>query len=168
MTATNMENELCGIGFTPEHALRLVRGPLEFYNVSGLRTTGSPAHISKVTVTAMTTSATITTAAIFGGLISANQGAAGAATYTMPTGSVFAAAFTAATGLTPSVGDAVEFSICNISTVAAEDVTVAGATGMTARGNMTVASNAAVTDRSAATFVIINTGTNTFDFYKRA
>lgn len=164
MTATDMENQLTGIGFPGEHASRLVRGPLELYNVTGIRLTGP--QVRKITVTAMTTSATITTAAILGGLISANQGAAGAATYTMPTGTVWATAYTAATGLTPVVGDAVEFTINNISTVAAEDVTVAGATGMTARGNMTVASNAAVTDQSVATFAIINTGTNTFDFYK--
>lgn len=116
----------------------------------------------KYTVTAMTTSATITTAAILGGMISANQGAAGAATYTMPTGTVLAAALP--TSFT--VGDYVEFCITNVSTVAAEDVTVDGATGTTLKGNGTVASNAAATDVSFGTFRAVNTGTNTFDVYR--
>jgi len=110
----------------------------------------------------MTTSATITVGAILGGQITANQGAAGTATYTMPTGTVFAAAL-------PSdiaVGDAFEFSITNISTNVAEVVTVAGDTGMTAKGNMTFAANNAVTTLSYGTLRIVNTGTNTFDFYR--
>ena len=116
----------------------------------------------KITVTAMTTSATITTAAILGGQITANQGAAGAATYTMPTGTVLQAALPS----TFVVGDAVEFVITNISTNAAEDVTVAGATGTTMKGNVTVASNDAVTTVSWGKFRAVKTGTNTFDVYR--
>ena len=116
----------------------------------------------KVTVTAMTTSATITVAALRGGLITANQGAAGAATYTMPTGAVFDAAMPADF----AVGDAVDFSITNISTVAAEDVTMAGAAGMVAKGNLFVPSNAATSDVAFATFRIVKEGANTFSFYR--
>lgn len=118
--------------------------------------------------TAMTTTATITTTAILGGLITANQGAAGAATYTMPTGAVFDAAFLVATGFPMQIDDSVEFSIVNISTVAAEDVTVAGASGMTAVGNMTIASNAAVSDQATGTFRVRKTAASTFSFYRVA
>lgn len=132
-------------------------------------TTGKPGlHFLRSTVskrkqvTAMTTTATIASQAIGGGLITANQGAAGTATYTMPQGSVFASA------LPPqfTTGDSLEFSIVNISTNAAEDVTVAGDTGMVAKGNMFIPSNAATSDVSFATFCIVCTGTNTFDFYR--
>lgn len=116
----------------------------------------------KTTVTAMTTSATITVAALRGGLITANQGGAGAATYTMPIGSVFDAAM-------PTdfvAGDSIDFSVCNISTVGAEDVTMAGASGMVAKGNLFVPSNAATSDNSSATFRIVKESANTFSFYR--
>lgn len=116
----------------------------------------------KTTVTAMTTTATITGAAILGGLITANQGAAGAATYTMPAGTVFGPLLPASF----AVGDTVQFSITNLSTVAAEDVTVAGASGMVAKGNMFIPSNAATSDVAFGTFLIIKTGSNAFDFYR--
>lgn len=115
---------------------------------------------------AMTTTATVTSAAIMGGLITANQGAAGAATYTMPTGAVFEAAVTLALGKVMAVDDSMDFTIVNISTVAAEDVTVQGATGMTAVGNMTIASNAAVGDQAWGTFRVRKTAASTFSFYR--
>lgn len=115
---------------------------------------------------AMTTSATVTSAAIIGGLITANQGAAGAATYTLPTGTVFDAALKAHLGAPAQVNDSLDFTIVNISTVAAEDVTVAGDTGMTAVGNMTIASNAAVADQAWGTFRVRKTANNTFSFYR--
>lgn len=118
----------------------------------------------KRSVTAMTTTATITAAALLGGIITANQGGAGAATYTMPTGTAFQAALPG----DYENGDSWEFSVTNISTDAAEDVTVAGDTGMTLVGSGVIASNAAATDRSAATFVIIRTGANAFSFYRKS
>lgn len=118
----------------------------------------------KYTVTAMTTSATITTAAILGGMISANQAAGGVATYTMPTGTVLAAALPA----TFAIGNSVDFTIVNVSTVSAEDVTLAGATGTTAKGNLFVPSNAATSDVAFGTFRAVMTGTNTFDVYRVA
>ena len=114
----------------------------------------------------MTTSATVASSAIISGLITANQGAAGAATYTLPTGAVFDAAVKAVLGTPMAVNDAMDFTIVNISTNSAEDVTVAGATGMTAVGNMTVASNAAVTDQAWGTFRVRKTAAETFSFYR--
>lgn len=118
--------------------------------------------LKKRTVTAMTTSATISTAAILGGMISANQGAAGAATYTMPTGAVMAAALPADF----VAGNYLDFTITNVSTNAAEDVTVAGASGMTANGNMFVPSNDATGSISFGTFRIVCTGAATYNFYR--
>lgn len=118
----------------------------------------------KYSVTAMTTTAAITTTAILGGMITANQGAAGAATYTLPTGVELAAALPA--GFT--TGDSVDFTIVNISTNAAEDVTVAGAGGTTAIGNLFVPSNDATSSISFGTFRAINTGAGTFNVYRVA
>ena len=111
---------------------------------------------------AKTTTTTLTVAELLGGLITANQGGAGAATYTLPTGTLMQAALP--TDFT--TGDSFDFSIVNISTNAAEDVTVAGDTGMTAVGNMTIASNAAVTDQAWGTFRVRKTGSNAFSFYR--
>lgn len=116
----------------------------------------------KIVVTAMTTSATVTVAALRGGLITANQGGGAGATYTLPTGTAMDAAM-------PSdfvAGDSFDFAICNISTNAAEDVTVAGDTGMVAKGNMTVASNAAVGDIAAGLFRVVKEAANTYSFYR--
>ena len=96
------------------------------------------------------------------GFITANQGAAGAATYTFPTGTLLAAALP--TSIT--TGDCFYFQAVNISTVAAEDVTFAGGTGTTLVGNATMASNAAVTDQAWATFLIRCTGYRTFSIYR--
>lgn len=111
---------------------------------------------------AKTTSTTLTAAEIIGGLLTANQGAAGAATYTMPLGTDLEAALPGDF----ATDDAFEFTIVNISTNAAEDVTVAGNTGTTAVGNMTIASNAAVTDQAWGTFRVRKTGSAAFSFYR--
>src|SRR5574341_156151 len=96
---------------------------------------------------AKTTTTTLTAAEIIAGLLTANQGGAGAATYTMPLGTDLETALLA---LFPGLSndDSFDFTIVNISTNATEDVTVAGNTGTTAVGNMTIASNAAVTDQA--------------------
>lgn len=110
---------------------------------------------------AKTTTTTLTAAEILGRLITANQGGGAAATYTMPLGTDLEAAFP-----TLGINEAFEFTIVNISTVAAEDVTVAGNTGMTAVGNMTIASNAAVADQAWGTFRVRKTAPATFSFYR--
>lgn len=128
---------------------------------------GSLPLIAQSAPVAMTTSATITSAAILGGLITGNQGGAGAATYTMPTGAVFGPIADALySGGWPN-DYAIEFSIVNISTVAAEIITVAGATGMTAVGNMVIAANqAAPATPPVAQFRLRKTAANTYSFYR--
>lgn len=114
-------------------------------------------------VAAKTTSATLTGAELMGGIITGNQGAAGAATYTLPLGTDLQTALPADFG----TGDTFEFSVTNISTVAAEDITVAGNTGTTLVGSGDVASNAAATDKSAGTFLVRKTGANAFSIYRK-
>jgi len=160
MTTATAESNLMGLGMPAPLARLMVEGPIEFNGTDQTRVTG--AIMQTRSVTAMTTSATIATAAILGGIITANQGAAGAATYTMPTGTVFAAAVPAAM----ATGDCILFSIVNISTNAAEIVTVAGDTDMTAVGNMTIAANGATTSQAWGTFMIRKTGATTFSFYR--
>jgi len=111
---------------------------------------------------AKTVSATLTAAEVIGGAITSNEGAAGAPTYTLPLGVDLSAAF----GSTPAVGDSFDFTVTNISTVAAEDATIAGDTGTTLRGSGVVASNAAATDKSAGTFRFRNTGAGTWDVFR--
>ena len=142
------------------------RGWLVVDNGAFVALRGSPVLFRQAAPTAMTTSATVASSAIISGLITANQGAAGAATYTLPTGAVFDAAVKAVLGTLMAANDAMDFTIVNISTNSAEDVTVAGATGMTAVGNMTVASNAAVTDQAWGTFRVRKTAAETFSFYR--
>lgn len=111
---------------------------------------------------AKTTTTTLTPAEIIGSLITANQGAAGAATYTLPNGTDLQAALPS----TFATDDAFEFSVVNISTVAAEDVTIAGDTGTTLVGSGAVASNAAATDKSSGLFRVRKTGNNAFSIYR--
>lgn len=120
--------------------------------------------VRKFTVTAKTTSATISAAELLGGIITGNQGAGGAATYTLPTGTQLAAAlpFQLATG------DVVEFSVINLSTVDAEDITIAGDTGTTMKGNVVISAYSAEGRDSSGLFRAIKTGSNTFDVYRIA
>jgi N-methylhydantoinase B/oxoprolinase/acetone carboxylase alpha subunit len=112
-----------------------------------------------------TTSVTLTAAEVLSGILLANQGAAGAATYTMPTGTLLQAQINAQMpGF--AIGDTFELSIVNVSTVAAEDVTIAGGVGTTAAGNMTIPSNAAVGDAAYATFRFRKTADVAFTFYR--
>ena len=59
-----------------------------------------------------------------------------AAIYTLPLGTAMSAAFP---GI--SINDAIDFSIHNLATTAAFDITVAANTAFTVSGNMTVESN---------------------------
>lgn len=127
---------------------------------------GLPVMFRQPSPTAMTVTATVTTAAMLGGLITSNQGAAASATYTLPTGAVFEAAVKLILGRNMLADDAFEFTIVNISTSAAEDVTVQGAVGMTAVGNMTIASNAAVADQAWGTFRVRKTGAEAYSVYR--
>lgn len=114
---------------------------------------------------AKTTTVTLTAAELIDGLITANQGASGAATYTTPTGTQLTSAL--ATSLAND--DSFFFSIINISTDAAEDVTLAAGTDVTLVGDMTVASiDAAGEKASSGRFLARQTAANTWTIYRVA
>jgi hypothetical protein len=115
---------------------------------------------------AKTTSATLTIAEMLTRIVTANQGAAGAATYTTDTGAAIETGLIAAY---PNLqnDDCFDFTIINISTVAAEDVTVAaGATGVTLVGLMKVDSNDADGSPSTGVFRVRRTAQNVYSIYR--
>lgn len=112
--------------------------------------------------TALTTSATLTAAQILTGILTANQGAAGAASYQLPLASDLQAALPADF----ANNDAIVFSLINISTVAAEDATITTNTGWTLIGSMVVESNDSDRAASSGRFMARRTATNTYTLYR--
>jgi hypothetical protein len=101
------------------------------------------------------------------GLITGNPGAA--ANYTMPTGAVFGPIADAYFSGGWPVNYGYDFTIVNIATNATFIITVVGASGMTAVGNMAIAANAATpASNMAARLRIIKTAANTYSFYRIA
>lgn len=115
---------------------------------------------------AKTTSTTLTAAELTGGLITGNQGAAGAAAYTLPLATAMETALVASY---PSLANdnAFDFSVINISTVAAETITMTTNTGWTLVGDMVLAANA-TGDESVGTFRVRRTAANTYTLYRVA
>jgi hypothetical protein len=107
--------------------------------------------IRQVTVTAKTNTATLTAAELLGGFIDGTP--TSAATYTLPTATLMAAALNQA-----GVGNAFEFTIKN-SSAGAYAITVAGGTGGTGKGTLTIAQN------NSKRFMLIMTGATTYDVY---
>lgn len=114
--------------------------------------------------TAQTTSATLTAAALLSGIITANEGATGAASYTLPTATDLQTALPSAF----ANDDAFDFSLINISTVAGEDATILTAAGWTLVGSMVVESFDADRARSSGRFRARRTASNTFTLYRIA
>lgn len=115
---------------------------------------------------AKTTSATLTAAEVLTGLITGNQAAAGAAAYTLPLATDFETALLAAhPGLTNN--DSFDFFVINLSTVAAEDITVTTNTGWTLVGSMLVIEQAAGNPGgSNGHFRARRTAANTYTLYR--
>ncbi len=111
--------------------------------------------------TAKTTSTTLTALELWQGILTVNQGAAGASVLTLPLAADMDTLFS-----DWIADDAFDFSLINISTVGAEDASIATNTGWTLVGNMDVASNAAATDKSAGRFRARKTGTATWTLYR--
>lgn len=119
-----------------------------------LKAQGAPA--------AITAAATLTAANLLAGIITANLGGGASGNYQLPASADLDTAMP-----TAPAGFAFDFSLINISTVAAEDVTVTTNTGWTALvGSMVVASNAAATDKSSATFRAQKTGAGAWTLYR--
>lgn len=115
---------------------------------------------------AKTVSATLTAAEVLTRLITGNQGGAAGAAYTLPLATDFEAAVAAIYG-TLIAGNYIDFSVINISTVAAEVITVTTNTGWTLVGDMTLAANA-TGDQSGGLFRAVRTSATAWVLYRRA
>jgi hypothetical protein len=113
---------------------------------------------------AKTTSVTLTAAELLAGIVTGNQGASGAAAYTLPLASAMDTAF-------PSlqVDEGFDFFVINLSTVAAEDITMTTNTGWTLVGNMLVIESAAGNPAgSNGHFRVRKTGASLYSLYRVA
>lgn len=144
--------------------LNLVGGAKNGSGVNGAVRVGSASEtvfFNQGAPAAKTVSATLTAAELLSKIITVNQGAAGASALQLPL------ATDLDTALPTSVaGDAFDFSVINISTVAAEDATITTNTGWTLVGNIDIASNAAATDKSAGRFRARKTGAGAWTLYR--
>jgi hypothetical protein len=134
--------------------------------IASFRNLSSPRIIKQAAPAAKTTSVTLTAAELIGGLITGNQGAAGAAAYTLPLATDLETALIA---IYPGLqnDDAFDFTVINISTVAAEDITMTTNTGWTLVGEMVVPSNdTAGVAPSNGVFRARRTAANTYTLYR--
>ena len=118
--------------------------------------------------TAMTTAATITTAAMLAdcGLITGTHAAGATQAYTLPTGTVLAAALLAA-GKTYAIGESFDFTILNLSAAVADTITLTAAADITIVGNPIIASSHATRiDGMAATFRVRMSAAGVFVAYR--
>lgn len=143
-------------------------GSAQFVAVAGFRAPQAVVLGKQGTPAAKTVSATLTAAELLTGLITGNQGAAGAAAYTLPLATDLEVALVAAyPGL--QIDDAFDFNVINISTVAAEDITMTTNTGWTLVGSMLVIEQAAGNPAgSNGSFRVRRTAANTYTLYRIA
>ena len=117
--------------------------------------------IPQVAPSTASVTATLTVAQLAVGILTVNQAGAAACTLTLPTGALMDATFT-----NMQNNASFDFSVINISTVDAEDATLAVGTGWTAVGNVTVAANSGVTTISSARFRARRTAAATWTLYR--
>lgn len=136
--------------------------------ISGFRYTGGNLYFTQAAPAAKTVATTLTAAEILAGLLTANQGGAAAANYTLPLATDLETAFAAAVpGGVLANNDSFDFTLINISAVAAEDITIVTNTGWTLVGNMVVESNEATAQKGpVGTFRARRTAANTFTLYR--
>lgn len=120
--------------------------------------------VMQVTPTAKTVAVTLTAAELLTGIITAAQGGGAAANYQLPTASSFQ-------NLAPNNiadNDAFDFYVINISTNAAEIITITTNTNWTLVGNMIIGANSAGTAQSSATFRARRTSSANYTLYRIA
>jgi len=108
-------------------------------------------RVTQMTVSTQIGAETITAAELLGGLIDGTP--TGAATYTLPTAALMAAALNQI-----GIGNAIEFTVKN-SAAGAHTITVAAGNDGTAKGTMTIAQN------NTKRFLLIMTAAATYDVY---
>jgi hypothetical protein len=119
--------------------------------------------------TAMTTAATMTSAALLGGIITGTHTAGATAAYTLPTGTLLEAA---APYL--QIGEGFEWVLINLSTAAADSITVTAGTDHTIVGAPIVISSHVTTGGAitsmgcnSSTWITKKTAANTFVTYRK-
>lgn len=112
---------------------------------------------------AKTTSTTLTAAELADQIITVNQGAGAPSALQLPTGADMDTEFDT---LVPD--QSFDFSLINISAVAAETASITTNTGWTLVGNMLVAANTAITDISQGRFRARQTAAATWTLYRIA
>lgn len=117
--------------------------------------------VSQGAPAAKTVSATLTAAEVLTGIITVNQGGAGASAQQLPAGADLDTALPDA-----AAGDAFDFSVINISATAAESASLTTNTGLTLVGDMDVSANSAATTKSAGRFRARKTGTALWTVYR--
>ena len=114
---------------------------------------------------AMTDAATITVAALLGGLIAGTPTTGANQAYTLPTGTVMDAALTSYF----INNDSFDFTIINLQTTAGTDtITLTAAAGFTIVGLAVIDAADANTNNSSGTFRVRRTAANTFVAYRIA
>lgn len=142
--------------------VNLAGGAKDGTGVPGVVRVGGVELVTQGAPTAATVSATLTAAAILAGIITVNQGAAGASAQQLPLATAMDTALP-----TSVAGDAFDFSVINISTVDAEDATLTTNTGWTLVGAMDVpAYSAAGSLNSSGRFRARKTGTGAWTLYR--
>lgn len=120
-------------------------------------------YFAQGAATAKTTSTTLTAAEIATKIITVNNGAAGTTALTLPLASAMDSQFTNVAN-----GYSFDFSVINISIVAAEDASIATNTGWTLVGNMDIEADDDPRARSSAKFKARKTGTAAWSLYRIA
>lgn len=122
--------------------------------------TGGAARFTMPAPATATGTATLTAAQLLTGLVLGTPAAV--ASYTLPTGTDLDLALP-----TMQVGEAFEFVIVNLSTTAANDITVVTNTGLTLVGELVIEANEATQLLpSQGTFWARKTGTATYSIYR--
>lgn len=146
--------------------VRIEAGPNEVSYDMGTAALASAPVFECGAPVAMTTAATITSAALIGGLITGTQSSGATVAYTLPTGAVLDAAIDIA------IGQAFEFSIINLSAAAADTITLtAPASGITLVGEAVVQASHSSTGEvmgASGLFRMRKTAADTFICYRVA
>jgi hypothetical protein len=139
----------------------LAGGALAGTGANGMIIKRSVELVAQGVPAAATTSATLTAANILAGIITVNQGGAGASAQQLPLATAMDTAIPDSLA-----GDAFDFSVINISTVAAESASLTTNTGWTLVGDMDFSANSAATTKSAGRLRARKTAAGAWTLYR--
>lgn len=142
--------------------VNIVGGAKQGSGVNGVVRVLGATQVSQGAPTATTVSATLTAAALLSGIITVNQGAAGASAQQLPLATAMDTALPSS-----AAGEAFDFSVINISTVDAEDASLTTNAGWTLVGAMEVPAYSAVGSlNSSGRFRARKTGAGAWTLYR--